>query len=176
MTDSEERDARRRELIAKREALYAEQKARDEARERANVVAEFERWHAADLAGVPHSLHWHWQPGAVPFPPYPWLFSGIDWARVPGARTTYGGTESHLAELLVEALDDLGVAPEAPVLLQWGVRSLPDVTLARADAVRLAEKLMHWSSDLWIYAPADAWLVEIYHEGTLSYARRPASP
>ncbi|AXK72170.1 hypothetical protein DWG18_07650 [Lysobacter sp. TY2-98] len=173
MTDPSDHDARRSDLIARRDALYAEQKARDEARERAGTVAEFLRWHAADLANVSHALHWPWEPDGVRFPAYPWAFSGIDWARVPGANTRYGGTEEVLAELFTDALDALGIPADRRLRLQWGVAHLPDVTLARADAERLAERLMRWSSDLWIHDPTDVWAIEIYHEGTLSYARRP---
>ncbi|GAB1595624.1 hypothetical protein [Lysobacter claricitrinus] len=174
MTDSDDRDARRRELQARRETLFAAQRSRDEARERARTVAEFERWHGGDLAGVPHVLHWSWDADdAVRFPAYPWAFSGIDWARVPESNTRYGGTEAIQAELLAGALADLGVAPDRLLRLQWGVAHLPDVTLACADAVRLAEQLMRWNSDLWIHDPTDVWGIEIYHEGTVSHARRP---
>lgn len=179
MSQSDATDARRRALYAKRDELRAQQAARMERRRREELVADFRRWKGAWLAeaAFPHELLWQWDaPPEGPVGRYAFAFSGIDWQLVPDSVTRYGGIESALKELLDDALDALGIAPAHRVHVDWSDGSMPRLVLSAADLSRHAETLMRWGSDLWVFDPDDAWIIEIYHEGTLSYAARPGLP
>lgn len=179
MSQSDDIDARRRALYAKRDELRAQQAARMEQRHREEMVANFQRWKGAWLAeaAFPHELLWPWdQPPAGPIGRYAFAFSGIDWCLVPDSVTQYGGVESCLKELLHEAIEALGIAPERRVHVDWSSGSMPRLVLAAADLSRHAETLMRWDWDMWVFDPGGTWVIEIYHEGTLSYAARPGLP
>lgn len=176
MAGTDDADARRQELYAKRDLLRQQQAERMEILRRETLRANFARWHGAYLTdnGIAHELLWDWDhPPAGPIVHYPFAFSGIDWRFVRGAVSTYGGFERWLRELLIEALDALGITPAHRVHLDWDSSSMPRLVLSAGNLMQHAETLMRWSSDLWVFDPDDTWIVEIYHEGTLSYARAP---
>jgi hypothetical protein len=179
MSQPDDTDARRLALYAKRDELRAQQAARMEQRRREALVEGFRRWHGEwlDEAAFPHEVLWPWDaPPAGPIGNYAFAFSGIDWQLVPGSVSRYGGIESALKELLDEALEALGIAPACRVHLDWSGGSMPRLVLAAADLSRHAETLMRWGSDLWVFDPDARWIIEIYHEGTLSYAAHPGLP
>jgi hypothetical protein len=176
---SSEAEPRRRALHAKREALRAQQAGRMAQQQRAQEMAAFQRHTGGALqaAGVHCELLWPEDTGRRgPLPTYPIGLASIHWPLVPAAVSAYGGTGNALKALFDEALRALQIAPATTVIADWCIGGMPRVALSAADASTHAIALMHASSDLWVYAADATWVIEVYHEGTLTYADRPGSP
>lgn len=172
-------DDRRRDLLARADALRARQAERMEALRREQVVARFMRWHGPELDGfrIEHRLAWPWEhPAHGPLPRYAFAFSGIDWALVPEAVVRHGGTATGQAECVGEAFESLGIAPDCGVQVTWAGGDMPDLLAGAADVARHAEALIDWGIDMWVFDPAGEWIVEVYHEGTVGHAPRPGLP
>lgn len=179
MSGKDGNDARRDALYAKRDALRAAQAARMEQRRREELVARFERWHGGYLAeaGIAHELLWDWDaPPPGPLATYAFAFSGIDWRHVPEGVTEAGAYPPFVQALFDDAFAALGVAPARRVHVDWSSGSMPRLVLQAGDLVRHAAELVGWGWDLWVFDPDATWIVEVYHEGTLSYAPRPGAP
>jgi len=172
---SDDADARRRELFAKRDILRAQQAERETLRKRQAAVAEFERWHAPYLAehAVDHVVLWPWEsPPAGPINRYPVAGSGIDWWNVDDAVRRPAELPSFLRALFDEAFEDLCVPYDRIVHAYWGSRA-QRLALKAGDLAAHAHELSRWSSDLWVFDPDADWLIEVYHEGRFGYAPRP---
>ena len=84
-----------------------------------------------------------------------------------------GASDEELKELFDEALHALGLAPTGTVIVDWARGDMPRVALSVADASMHALTLMRQASDMWVYADDAPWLIEVYHEGSVTYADRP---
>ncbi|WP_213434534.1 MULTISPECIES: hypothetical protein [Lysobacteraceae] len=170
--------ARRLDLAAKRDALFAQQAERAAQQRHAEEAAEFHRYHGAALeaAGVRHALHWNTEAARGPLTTYPIGFASIRWDFVPHAVRQQGESPARLKELLEEALRALDVAPTTTVIVDWCVSRRPRVALSAADACAHAIALMACASDTWVYAQGATWVVEIHHDGWVTYADRPGLP
>ena len=176
---SSDPESRRLALYAKREALRAQQAERMAQQQRAEEIAAFQRHTGGALqaAGVHYEMLWPEHPGRRgPLPTYPIGLASIHWPLVPTAVSAYGGTANASKALFDEALRALQIAPATIVTADWCIGGMPRIALSAADASTHAITLMHASSDLWVYAADASWVIEVYHEGTLTYADRPGSP
>lgn len=178
---AEKTPAERREALrAKRETLRAQQAERMVQARHAEDAARFQRYLGAALeqAGVRHELLWRDDTRKGLLTTYPIGFASIRWDLVPHAVSTHGGTDEGMKALFDEALRALGIASHTPVIIDWCIQGLPRVVLSAGDASTHAVTLMRHSSDTWVYAEAEAapWVIEIYHEGVLTYADRPGLP
>ena len=175
MTSDDTPAARREALLAKRELLREQQAQRMAAQRHADNVARFERYLGAGLAaaGVQHEVLWDGAVRRGPLARYPIGFASVRWDRVPEAVTAHGGSDDELSTLFDAALQALAVARTTTVLLEWCIDGLPRVALAAVDASAHALVLMRHAADMWVYADDADWLVEIYHEGQVTYAARP---
>lgn len=169
--------ARRALLRAKRDRLLAEQAARTAVREHAKRVAHFERWLGAtlDQAGVRYEALWDAVVRPSPLTRYPIGFASVRWDRVPHAVSAERYTDAGQKALLDQALCALGLAPTDTVIVDWLQRGEPRLALSVADVSAHGLALIQHGSDIWVYADRAAWLIEVYHEGTVSYADRPGS-
>lgn len=161
---------------ARRQALLARQAERAAQRERDRVVADFERWHVPYLreAGIDAALAWPWEdPPAGPLGDYPFAVSGIRWSAVPGATDRPCHDASEAGPALAAAFAALGIPATQPVHLRWDGGAMPQLVLPAAQAVRHLGEFGSWSSDLWVFDPDASWIVELYHEGRLSFAAAP---
>lgn len=173
---TDEESARRREaLFARRDRLRAEQAERMAQQRHAENVARFQRHLGAALqrAGVPHELLWDAAARRGPLAQYPIGFASVRWDRVPHAVSAQRGSDEGLKELFDEALRALGLAPAATVIVDWAREGVPRVALSVADASTHALALMRHACDMWVYAEDAPWLIEVYHEGSVTYADRP---
>lgn len=170
--------SRRDTLFAKRERLRAEQAERMAEQRHAENVARFQRYLGAALeqAGVAHAVLWDEDTWRGPLSQYPIGFASVRWDRVPHAVSAQGGSDEELKELFDDALLALGLAPTATVIVDWARTGEPRLALSAADVSIHALALMRHSSDMWVYAEGAAWLIEIYHEGSVTYADRPGRP
>lgn len=178
MTTDDTPAHRREALRAKREALRARQAERMAQQRHAENAARFHRRLGTALAqaGVPHELLWRDDTRKGPLATYPIGFASIRWDRVPHAVGAYGGSDEQLKVLFDEALRAMAIAPDTTVIVDWCVDGLPRVALSASDASIHAIDLMRCSSDMWVYAEETAWVIEVYHEGTLTYAEHPGLP
>ncbi|QNP41708.1 hypothetical protein [Lysobacter solisilvae (ex Woo and Kim 2020)] len=162
-------------LLAKREQLYAQQAERMAQQRHAENVAHFERYLGAALAqaGVRHELLWSTETRRGPLTRYPIGFASVRWDRVPHAVSTPGGSDAELKELFDAALAALAIAPATEVIVDWCIVGRPRVALSAADASTHAVALMRHASDMWLYADDAPWLIEVYHEGSVTYAAQP---
>jgi hypothetical protein len=169
---------RRETLFAKREQLRATQAERMAQRRQADIEARFARYLGAALAaaGVRHELLWQRDTRRGPLASYPIGFASVRWDRVPHAVTGEGGHGEGQAALFGAALLALGIAPSTSVIVDWGVDGQPRVVLSAADASTHALALMRNGADMWVYADDAPWLIEIYHEGSVTYASGPGQP
>jgi hypothetical protein len=169
---------RRHALLARRDQLYAEQAQRMASRRQTENEARFQRHLGATLtrAGVRYELLWHHDVRRGPLSRYPIGFASVRWDRVPQAVSEQGGSDAAQATLLVAALLALGIAPSATVIVDWCRDDLPRVALSAADASAHALALLRHGSDTWVYADDAPWLIEVYHEGSVTYARGPGRP
>lgn len=170
--------ARLAALHAKRDRLRAEQAARTAHREHAEHVAHFQRGLGAalDRAGVRYEALWDDAVRPSPLALYPIGFASVRWDRVPQAVSAEGYTDAGQKTLLDEALCALGLAPTDTVIVDWLRHGEPRLALSVADVSAHGLALIQHGSDMWVYADGSAWLIEIYHEGTVSYADRPGAP
>lgn len=177
-TDDDTRDARRAALYAKREQLRAGQAARMAQQEQAGHVANFEHWLGAalDQAGVRHEVLWDDGVRLGPLTLYPIGFASVQWDRVPHAVAEEGYTDAGQKRLLDEALRALALAPTATVIVDWAEHGKPRLALAVADVSAHGLMLIQHGHDMWVYADDAAWLIEVYHEGAVTYADRPGRP
>lgn len=168
--------SRRATLYAKRDQLRAAQASDMERRRRAALEHDFERWHGSDLAaaGVQYRLLWDWE-AAPPSPiaRYPCAVSGIDWRLVPGGESRDGHTRQEQCQLLRAAVEALQLAPHKQVHIEWDNAAMPQLVLPVRDLLEHAERLLRGGSDMWVVCPGEAWVIEIYHEGTVSFAVQP---
>ena len=174
--NTDEESARRREaLLAKRDRLRADQAGRMARQQHAENVARFEQHLGAALrqAGVPHEVLWDGDTRRGPLTQYPIGFASVRWDRVPHAVSAQGASDEGLKELFDAALHALGLSPTATVIVDWARGDMPRVALSAAHASTRALTLMRQSSDMWVYAEDASWLIEIYHEGSVTYADRP---
>lgn len=169
---------RHQELLAKREQLRAAQAERTAQREQADKEARFARHLGAALAaaGVRHELLWQRDVRRGPLTSYPIGLASVRWDRVPHAVTREGGYDEGQKALLVAALLALRIAPSAQVIVDWCVDSEPRVVLSAADAATQALALIRNGADTWVYAEDAPWLIEVYHEGSVTYASGPGRP
>jgi hypothetical protein len=169
---------RRQALLARREQLYAHQAEHMARQRQAEHEARFQRHLGAALAaaGVRHALLWQGDVRRGPLALYPIGFASVRWDRVPHAVTAAGGSDQALAALFEAALRALHVAPSATVIVDWCSEGLPRVALSAADAIAQALPLMWQAADMWVYAEGAPWLVEVYHEGRVTYADHPGRP
>jgi hypothetical protein len=169
---------RRQALLARREQLYAEQAQRMAQRRQAEDEACFERYLGAALtqAGVRFALRWEDEAPRGPLARYPIGFASVHWDRVPHAVSALGGCDEERKELFDAALLALDIAPSSTVIVDWCRAGLPRVALAAADASTQAVALMQHSCDTWVYAEDAPWLVELHHEGDVTYASGPGRP
>lgn len=170
--------ARQAALYAKRDRLRAEQAARTAQRAYGEHVARFERWLGAalDQAGVHYEALWDDTVRPSPLALYPIGFASVRWDRVPQAVSAEGHTDAGQKALLDEAMRALGLAPTDTVILDWLRQGEPRVALSVADASAHGLALIQHGPDMWVYADHATWLIEIYHEGTVSYAVQPGAP
>ncbi|WP_372016431.1 hypothetical protein [Pseudoxanthomonas sp. 10H] len=166
---------RRQALLAKRGQLHAQQAERMAQQRHAGNVARFERYLGAELAraGVAHEALWDRGVRPGPLARYPIGFASVRWDRVPDAVSVQGGSDALLKALLDAALHALAVAPASTVIVDWGIADSPRLALAAADVSTHGLALMRHGSDMWVYAADADWLVEVYHEGTVTHAARP---
>lgn len=169
--------SRREALLAKREQLRAQQAQRMAAQRHADDLAAFERQLGAALAqaGTQYELLWDAGERRGPLSRYPIGFASVRWDKVPHAVGAHGATDDGQAALVERALRALAVAPASTVIVDWCRDGLPRVALPAADASRHARALLRHSCDTWIYAEDAQWLVEVYHEGQVTYADRPGA-
>ncbi len=171
-----ESDDRRAELKAKREQLYQRQAEATARQQRARDFEDFRRGIGSvlDEAGVAYQLLWpDDRSPAGPLATYPIGFASVHWPLVPEAVSVEGWHPDRGA-CVAEAFQALGVQPEATVVVDHCVGGTPRVQLAARDFLVHAEDLIRYES--WLYELQGTWLVEVYHEGTISYAPRPGSP
>lgn len=173
MTDTASPDDRLQALRARRDALRAAQAERVERARRDALVADFDRWRGRELreSGMAHGVHWPWDaPPCGPAPQYPLAFSGVDWRRVPHAVIATSAYAPFVQGLFAEAFDALGIADARCVHVEVSSASMPRLTLAPLDLVRHINAMAGWHSDPWVFRPGEPWLIELYHDGTLSFA------
>lgn len=169
---------RRQALLARREQLYAQQARRMAQKQQAEDEASFQRYLGAELtsAGVRFELRWADDAPRGPMARYPIGFASVHWGRVPHAVSVQGGSDDERKDLLDAALCALGIGSSTRVTVDWCRSGLPRVVLSAADASAHALALMQHASDMWVYAQDAPWLIEIYHEGSVTYADRPGRP
>jgi hypothetical protein len=175
MTIDEESARRREELLAKRDRLRADQAGRMARQQHAEKAARFEQHLGAALrqAGVRHEVLWDGDARRGPLTQYPIGFASVRWDRVPHAVSARGASDEELKELFDVALQALGLAPTATVIVDWARGDMPRVALSVADSSTHALTLIRQASDMWVYADDAPWLIEVYHEGSVTYADRP---
>lgn len=176
MSHSDDNEARRHALYAKRDSLRAQQAERIEQSRRNEQVAAFQQGLGQDLdaAGVRHEVLWPWTaPRRGPVERYPIGFASIHWPLVPDAVSRFGGDDQSRKELLDEALADLGIPPGRQVTVDWYVERMPRVVMSAADLSAQALRLLRASHDTWVYDANDSWVIEVYHEGDVTHARGP---
>lgn len=169
---------RRAILLAKRDVLRAQQAERMAQRQRAENAARFQRHLGAMLqqANVRHEVLWDADAHRGPLTLYPIGFASVRWERVPHAVSAYSGSDEDSRGLLVEALRALALTATDTVIVDWAIQGVPRVALCVADAITHALALIQHSSDMWVYADDTTWLIEVYHEGRVTYAQRPGRP
>jgi hypothetical protein len=172
---TDDQAADRAALLAKRDRLRAQQAERMARQRHAENVARFQRYLGATLArtGVHHELLWDAALRRGPLSRYPIGFASVRWDRVPHAVGTPAGSDADLQQAFDAALGALAIAPATTVIVDWGIAGEPRVALAAADASMHALALMRHGSDMWVYAEDAPWLIEVYHEGSVTYADRP---
>ena len=175
MNSDDPSNDRRQALLAKRGQLYAQQAQRMAQQRQAENEASFQRHLGAALtaAGVAYELLWARDARRGPLALYPTGFASVRWDRVPHAVSEPGGTDAIHGGLLEQALLALGIAPSATVIIDWCIDGEPRVALSAADATAHALALIQHCSDTWVYADDASWLVEVYHEGSVTYASGP---
>lgn len=178
MTTEDKPADRREALRAKRKILLAQQAERMAQARHAENAARFHRYlgTALERAGVHHELLWRDDMRRSPLAAYPIGFASIRWDHVPHAVSAHGGSEEDMKILFAEALRVLGVGPHTQVIVDWCIDGEPRVALAAGDASAHAIALMRHASDMWVYAEAAPWVIEIHHDGTLTFAERPGLP
>jgi len=175
MTAPEDSDALQHALQAKRESLLARQAEQRRQQQRVEAQAAFARWHGDFLeqSGVRHVAHWD-PPARSPLARYPIGFASVDWDRVSGAVRSGVAGGNGIAPLVDAAFAALAVPASCEVLVDWGVSSMPWLAMSAVDIATHAAELSQWSSDLWIYDPLATWLIEVHHDGRVTYAPRAA--
>ena len=171
-----ESDDRRAELKAKREQLYQRQAEATALRQRARDLDDFRRGigSALDEAGVAYQLLWPDDGSpAGPLATYPIGFASVHWPLVPEPVSVEGWHQDR-GVFVGQAFEALGVQPQTMIVVDHCVGGTPRVQLAARDFLAHAEDLIRFES--WLYELQGTWLVELYHEGTISYAPRPGSP
>lgn len=178
MTRPDDNGSRRQALYAKRDELRARHAERTAQQAHDAKVANFHLYvgGALEAAGVRYECLWSNDDRRGPLTTYPIGFASIHWDLVPHAVGTSGGNEAWLKDLFDEALVALAIAPGTTVIVDWCRDALPRVALSAADASAHAVDLMRGSADMWVYAPDATWMIEVYHEGKLTYADRPGLP
>lgn len=169
---------RRQALLARREQLYAQQAQRMAQKQQAEDEATFQRYLGAELAsaGVRFELRWADDAPRGPLARYPIGFASVRWDHVPHAVSVPGGCDEERRALFDAALLALGIAPSATVIVDWCRVGLPRVAMSAADASAHALALMQHACDMWVYADDAPWLIEVYHEGEVTYATGPGRP
>jgi hypothetical protein len=172
---SADKPSDRTDLFAKRDLLRAQQAERMAQQRHAENVARFQRHLGATLAqaGVRHELLWNNAVRRGPLPRYPIGFASVRWDRVPHAVSAPGGSDEQLKQLFDAALGALAIGPATTVIVDWCIDGEPRVALSAADASTHALALMRHASDMWVYAEDAPWLIELYHEGSVTYAALP---
>lgn len=171
MTAPEDSDAAYQSKQARRELLLARQAEQRRQQQHDDAVDAFARWHGAYLqqAGVRHAVHWD-PPARSPLSGYPIGFASVDWGRVPEAIRSEFSDDGEIGPLVDAALSALEVASACELWIDWGVSTMPWLEMSAGDVGTHVAEMSRWSSDLWIYAPAATWLIEIRHDGQFAYA------
>lgn len=144
---------------------------------REDEIAEFIDRYGGKLddAGVQYEMIWS-EKTQVPktYVLYPIGFASVHWELVPHARKRFVALDHYLRQEFDEAVSELGLSPDAKVVVDWGLGGLPRIRLRLADVSEHAVHLLR--SEAWVYDPDGIWLIERYHEGDLTYAARPGRP
>lgn len=160
--------ARRAELFRKQaEATARAQRSQDEDAFRRGPGA------VLDEAGIDYQLLWPDDGSAKgPLATYPIGFASVHWPLVPEVISDFAqGVER--VSVVARALTELGVAPTTAIVVDSCLGGTPRVMLAAQDFLTCAEVLL--GHEAWLYELDGCWLIEVYHEGTISYAKRPGS-
>jgi hypothetical protein len=167
---------RRAHLLAARERLYGEQAAHAARLKRQQELADFLSGRGEGLrsAGIAFQLLWPEDDALKgPLTTYPIGFASVHWDLVPHASWDMT-LPAYLRHHLQAAFSALGVEPATRIIVDLCVGGEPRVLLQAGDFLTHAPDLAGF--DTWIYDPLDTWLIEIYHDGTLTYASHPGNP
>ena len=128
---------------------------------------------ALEDAGIVYQLLWPDDGSAKgPLGTYPIGFASVHWPLVPDVMSDFAqGAER--VPVVARALTELGVAPATAIVVDSCLGGTPRIMLTAQDFLTCAEVLL--GHEAWLYELDGSWLIEVYHEGTVSYARRPGS-
>ena len=174
-TDDDDSAKRRDALRAKRDRLYAEQAERTAQQRHAQDEARFQRYLGDPLqhAGIAYEVLWDDTHRRGPLTQYPIGFASVRWDRVPHAVSVQCGSDEDAKDAFGQALHALHIAPSTTVIVDWAIGGEPRLALSAADAATHALALIRHAADTWVYAEGATWLIEVYHEGSVTYAERP---
>ena len=152
----------REELLERRKAL----KARLERERRLALIADL----SASLEDLKISFTVHLDREAVGwiFDHYPVVFSGIDWAKVPGS-TTRPYIEEDEKDRLIAGIISEHLAPGDAVTVIFGNADTPSLSLEAQAVIRHTDLFTDECEDLWVVCPEKEFCLECYHEGYVGY-------
>ena len=99
---------------------------------------------------------------------FPFVYSQIDWTKVPAHRCTEWGDLEDLVPSFRRLAADFDTS--ARVVVMWANGLCPSVEMALGDVVRIAREIFEeheTSLDVFVFNRHEGWLIEMNHEGTL---------
>lgn len=152
------------ELMAKRDELLKRREALKKERALAYRLSMLDALRSQlDALGIAHTVRLDREAFAWMAHAFPYVFSGIDWDKVPGATKTRHPSDEVRDRLIREALAT-HLCPCDLVVVTFGNADTPSLELAAGAVIRHTALFADESEDLWVTLPEKGFCLESSHE------------
>ncbi|WP_300670331.1 hypothetical protein [Desulfoluna sp.] len=150
--------AKREELIKRREALKLKRK-REDRLSRLDDLGNY-----LDAHRIAYTLRLDDEAFAWIAETFPYVFSGIDWDKVPGATKIWHGSDDE-RDRLISTLLATHLLPSDVVVVTFGNADTPSIELQAEAVIHYTALFADEDEDIWVTESAKGFCLESYHEG-----------